>query len=97
MGLKVKLVKSLDGSSERQRQTVRGLGLWRFGQERVLKDTPSIRGMAFHVKHLVSMEETKDEAKLRKRMKPRKVRDESSLSRLEARQGVAGGLRRSVA
>ena len=74
MGIKVKLKKSLEGSNERQRATVAGLGLWRMGQERILKDTPPVRGMLFKVKHLVSAENVSEEAVLRKRTKPRKVR-----------------------
>jgi ribosomal protein L30 len=54
MALKIKLTKSFAGASERQLATIRGLGLTKFGQERILKDTPEIRGMIFKVQHLVS-------------------------------------------
>lgn len=74
MGLKVKLVKSLEGSNEGQRATVYGLGLYKFGSEKVLEDTPSIRGMVFKVKHLVSSEVVDQKAEKRQRTKPRKVR-----------------------
>lgn len=74
MGLKVKLIRSLEGSNERQRETVYGLGLNKFGSERILQDTPDIRGMVFKVKHLVHSEVVSEEAPKRKRMKPRKVR-----------------------
>lgn len=74
MGIKVKLKKSLEGSNERQRATVRGLGLKKFGDERVLMDTPDIRGMLFKVQHLVSAETVKTEAPKRQRLKPRIVR-----------------------
>ncbi len=53
MALKVKLVKSFSGSSEDMVDDHPGLGLKKFGDERLLKDTPSIRGMVFKVKHLV--------------------------------------------
>ncbi len=74
MGLKVKLVKSIAGSNERQVATVVGLGLTKFGSERLLKDTPAIRGMLKKVAHLVEHEVVKDEPKLRERRKPYKIR-----------------------
>lgn len=74
MGLKVKLVKSIAGASERQLATVSGLGLKKFNDERLLKDTPSIRGMIRRVQHLVTHEVVKDEPKVRARQKPRKIR-----------------------
>jgi large subunit ribosomal protein L30 len=74
MALKVKLVKSVSGSSAEQRATVTGLGLKKFGDERLLMDTPSNRGMAFKVKHLVTCETVAGEAPKRERTKPRKVR-----------------------
>jgi large subunit ribosomal protein L30 len=74
MGLKIKLVKSQAGASESQLRTLEGLGLRKFGQERVLKDTPAIRGMVFKVKHLVSSEAVSEEPAARQRIKPRKDR-----------------------
>lgn len=74
MGIKIKLVKSFAGASERQLATIAGLGLRKFGQERLLKDTPAIRGMIFKVQHLVSQEVVNEEPKLRERRKPRKIR-----------------------
>lgn len=73
MAFKVKLIKSIAGAPDTQRRTVRGLGLWKMGQERVLPDTPAIRGMVFKVKHLVSGQVTDEKAQLRKRRKPRKI------------------------
>ena len=73
MALKIKLVKSYAGASESQMRTIKGLGLTKFGQERLLKDTPSNRGMVFKVKHLVSSEVVKEEAPAPKRRKPRKI------------------------
>ncbi len=70
--LKVKLIKSSSGSSERQLATISGLGLTKFGQERIIQDTPANRGMVFRVKHLVSHEIVKEEAPKTKRRKPRK-------------------------
>lgn len=74
MGIKVKLVKSVEGSNQRQRATVAGLGLWRMNQERLVKDTPETRGMLAKVAHLVKAETVSEEPVLRKRMKPRKIR-----------------------
>jgi large subunit ribosomal protein L30 len=73
MGLKVTLIKSFAGASDTQLRTIRGLGLRKMGQVRILKDTPAIRGMIFKVKHLVSQEVTPEEAQVRKRRKPRKI------------------------
>lgn len=74
MGLKLTLTKSISGSNERQVATVLGLGLFKFGSQKVLKDTPAIRGMLKKVRHLVSMEVVAEEPKPRTRLKPKKVR-----------------------
>ncbi|MFL5322397.1 MAG: 50S ribosomal protein L30 [Myxococcaceae bacterium] len=70
--LKIKLTKSYAGAPVDQVAAVRGLGLKKFGDEKILKDTPAIRGMIFKVQHLVSSESVKQEAQGRKRQKPRK-------------------------
>ena len=54
--LKVKLVRSAIGCPPDQRATLKGLGLSRINQERELQDSPSVRGMVFKVKHLVSVD-----------------------------------------
>jgi large subunit ribosomal protein L30 len=74
MGIKIKLVKSHSGASERQVATIRGLGLEKFGSERILKDTPQVRGMLNKVKHLVTFVDVKEEPKPSIRRKPRKIR-----------------------
>lgn len=74
MALKITLTKSKAGASDTQLRTLEGLGLWRFGQERTLKDTPSIRGMIFKVKHLVSQAEVAGDVPARKRQKARRAR-----------------------
>jgi len=51
--LTVKLVKSLAGTREDHRATVRGLGLRRLNSTRVLQDTPAVRGMIDKVSYLV--------------------------------------------
>ncbi|WP_413770234.1 50S ribosomal protein L30, partial [Vibrio vulnificus] len=43
--VKVTLVKSIIGTKETHRATVRGLGLRRMNHSRVLVDTPEVRGM----------------------------------------------------
>ena len=73
MALKVTLVKSAAGASELQLRTLGGLGLRKLGQERLLQDTPAVRGMAFKVQHLVRLETVGTEAPKRKRSKPRKI------------------------
>jgi large subunit ribosomal protein L30 len=74
MGLKVKLVKSFAGAPDTQLRTIAGLGLKKLGQERLLEDTPAIRGMVFKVKHLVSQEVVAEEPSKHERRKPRNVR-----------------------
>lgn len=74
MGIKVTLWKSHSGSNERQLGTLVGLGLKKIGDTRLLKDTPSIRGMVFKVKHLIHQETVSEEPKARQRLKPRKIR-----------------------
>lgn len=54
--VKVTLVRGLAGTTERQRETVRGLGLGKVSSSKVLNDTPSVRGMIDKVSHLVSVE-----------------------------------------
>jgi large subunit ribosomal protein L30 len=55
--LKVTLKKSLIKAPKRQKDAVRGLGLRRIQQSRILQDTPEIRGMIRKVGHLVEHEE----------------------------------------
>ncbi|HEY8537537.1 MAG TPA: 50S ribosomal protein L30 [Steroidobacteraceae bacterium] len=55
--IKVTLVKSVHGQLERHRATVRGLGLKRIRDSRVLPDTPEIRGMIRASSHLLKVEE----------------------------------------
>jgi large subunit ribosomal protein L30 len=55
--LRVKQVKSGIGFTERQRQTLRGLGLRRMLQVVELEDTPAVRGMIVAIAHLVEVQE----------------------------------------
>ena len=54
--LRIRLSKSPIGYSERQKRTVRALGLRRMNQTVEKKDTPVIRGMIARVSHLVTVE-----------------------------------------
>ena len=51
--VKVKLVRSPIGTKQSHRDTVRGLGLRRVNSERVLEDTPAVRGMINKIAYLV--------------------------------------------
>lgn len=53
--IKIQLTKSVIGYNERQRATVRGLGLRRMRHVVEVEDTPSVRGMITKVNHLVSV------------------------------------------
>jgi large subunit ribosomal protein L30 len=53
--LTVKLVKSIAGTRESHRATVRGLGLRKTGSTATLEDTPSVRGMINKVSYLVQV------------------------------------------
>jgi len=49
--------RSRNGSDQRQRDTLRSLGLRRIGQRVEHEDTPQIRGMIAKVSHLVEVSE----------------------------------------
>jgi large subunit ribosomal protein L30 len=55
--MKVTQMKSVIGSIENHKRTVRALGLKRIRDEKVHADTPQIRGMIHKVRHLVRVEE----------------------------------------
>ena len=69
MALKVRLLKSLEGRTPAQRGTIAGLGLKKINSERVLQDTPSIRGMVAKVAHMVELTTVTDQAPKRVRIK----------------------------
>ena len=54
--VKVTLVKSLIGTKESHRATVRGLGLRRINSSSELQDTPAVRGMINKVSYLLKCE-----------------------------------------
>ena len=53
---KVKLVKSLRGCSQSQRDAVRCLGLRKLNAEVMITDNPANRGQIYKVHHLVNVE-----------------------------------------
>jgi large subunit ribosomal protein L30 len=55
--LKAKWVKGYIGRTQDQRDTIRNLGFKRLQEERVLKNTPEIRGMVKKVIHLLKIVE----------------------------------------
>jgi large subunit ribosomal protein L30 len=54
--VKVTLVKSVIGTKQSHRATVRGLGLRRLNHTVELQDTPEVRGMINKVSYLVKAE-----------------------------------------
>lgn len=55
--LKVTLVKSMIGAIPKHRATVEALGLKKLNKSVELPDNDAVRGMIWHVKHLVKVEE----------------------------------------
>jgi large subunit ribosomal protein L30 len=54
---KVTQIKSKNGSTQRQIDTLRSLGLRRIGQTVDVKDNEQSRGMLHRVRHLIKVEE----------------------------------------
>ena len=55
--IKVKQTGSVIGATKVQRATMLGLGLKKMNTEKVLQDTPAVRGMIKKVAHLVTVGE----------------------------------------
>jgi large subunit ribosomal protein L30 len=53
--VRIKMIGSVIGCPEKQRATVRGLGLRRLNQVVERADTPAVRGMVKKVPHLVAI------------------------------------------
>ena len=51
--VKLKQVRSSNGASRKQIETLRSLGLGRIGRESTMADTPQLRGALDRVSHLV--------------------------------------------
>jgi large subunit ribosomal protein L30 len=52
--IKIKWVKSAIGFADRQKRTLKALGLTKLQSTVEHEDTPQIRGMVEHVRHLVA-------------------------------------------
>jgi large subunit ribosomal protein L30 len=52
-------IRSVNGASPRQRDTLRSLGLGRIGRESSHKDSPQLRGMLRVVEHMVEVAGTR--------------------------------------
>lgn len=61
MKLRITYKKSIIGYSRDQRETLRTLGLRKLHQHVIRPDNPSVRGMVFKLRHLVTVEELADE------------------------------------
>ena len=55
--LKITLVKSTIGAIPKHRKTVEALGLRKLNKTVEMPDNSAVRGMIWHVKHLVKVEE----------------------------------------
>lgn len=53
--LKVQLVRSIIGTKQSHRDTIRGLGLRKLNSVAELEDTPAVRGMINKVAYLVKI------------------------------------------
>lgn len=58
--LNITLVKSPIGAIPKQRATVVALGLTKMHKTVCLPDNNAVRGMVWHVRHLVSVEEVEE-------------------------------------
>ncbi len=58
--LRVTQRKSRNGADQRQRDTLRSLGLRRIGHSATHSDSPQVRGMLHKVRHLVEVAEARD-------------------------------------
>jgi len=55
--LKITLVKSTIGAIPKHRKTVQALGLRKIGKSVELPNNDAVKGMVWHVRHLVKVEE----------------------------------------
>lgn len=58
--LRIKLVRSLIGNTQKHRDIIRTLGLRKINQVVERPDTPSVRGMLLYVAHMVTVEEVEN-------------------------------------
>jgi len=57
--VRVKQIKSLIGRKKNHKLCILGLGLKKIGDEKIIEDTPSIRGMINKVDYMLEVEEVK--------------------------------------
>ena len=57
--IKVTQIKSLIGRKKNHRLSIKGLGLRKIGDSKILEDIPSVRGMVSQVDYLLNVEEVK--------------------------------------
>lgn len=55
--LQIKLIKSPIGTTPKQKKILEALGLRKLHKVKSVEDSPAIRGMVEHVKHLVEVTE----------------------------------------
>lgn len=55
--IKVTQIKSIIGTLDAQKKTIRALGLRKINRSVIHEDTPCVRGMVNTVKHLVKIED----------------------------------------
>ena len=55
--LRIKQVRSPNGSSRKQRETLRSIGLGRIGKTTERPDSEALRGQLYAVRHLVEVED----------------------------------------
>ena len=55
--IQIKLVKSVIDRPERQKRTVKALGLGKIGSSKAVENTPQVAGMVNAVKHLLKVTE----------------------------------------
>jgi large subunit ribosomal protein L30 len=54
--LRITQVKSSNGSSRKQHETLKTLGLGKIGRSSEREDHPTVRGLIHHVQHLVKVD-----------------------------------------
>lgn len=55
--VKIKQVKSTNGANQKQRDTLRTLGLGKMNSTVERSDSPQLRGMIHRVRHLIEVED----------------------------------------
>jgi large subunit ribosomal protein L21 len=82
--LQITYTKSAIGYSKDQKATIASLGLRKLNSTVMHDDTPAIRGMAFKVRHLVTVTEVTDEQPASRPAKPKPTVTEATPARAAA-------------